>query len=88
MKIISAPTTKDINKHFLNGHLYRHRNLKCLGDTKYIYICSCGSLIDIISGKTQFSIVSAQLDPNNYEDITNQYSLVENSLLENISNET
>lgn len=81
MKIISPPEkTEDLNQTFENGHLYKDMPFGSNGIYP-VYLYACGYLIDIATGKTMRNIEKVQADPKRYIDITDEYSLVHNSLI-------
>lgn len=78
MKIKSqVPPKPDKATFFTNGHLYRPLNPRSPNE---IYLYACGFLIDIVTGK-QMNNVQGR-DPERYEDVTDDYTLVQNTLLE------
>ena len=78
MKIRSfIPSVPKKLTEFENGHLYRHKNADSYND---IEIYACGYLIDLVTGK---KLVRADsINPETYEDVTDEYTLVSDTLLE------
>ena len=79
MKIISKNSKKPNPVNFTNGHLYR----KYSGHPHHIYFCCTGMLMCLSTGKTAYQ--KTCLDNTLWEDVTDQFSLIENTLYENNS---
>ena len=85
MKIRSKPITVADpvpGESFHNGCLYIPRKSYNKGNRSLIWYYTCGFLIDLVPGHTQFGVEESSLQRQDYVDVTAGFTLVQNELLE------
>lgn len=82
MKLIDKATVPaPVNTEFVDGHLYRRRT-DVAGDHGAIYVAACGWLINLVTGNEVRHIDNTGANPALYYNVTDDYTLVHNSILQ------